>query len=191
VIQCRPAAGNNGSRAAGRISNEQNGMSLMRTATEETGERGLAQPASSTYPSPRDYDFFGCRFVRDFRLEKCQESHAKCLSHIIFSPVSRCQFLDFFGVLCMSSFRGIPKENSVRDLPIGFLLFPRSDSMENIMSKPGITPEARMYRRPQKRKISMRSAAHHVAGPEQDYPTYRFSGRVFVEKPKHNPFKGL
>lgn len=56
------------------------------------------------------------------------------------------------------------------------------------MSKPGITPESAMRRRPRTKKISMRSAAHHVAGPEQDYPVYKFSGRVFVEKPKHKPF---
>lgn len=59
------------------------------------------------------------------------------------------------------------------------------------MSQPGITPTSSMRRRPKQRKISMRSAVHHVAGPEQDYPTYRFSGRIFNEKPKHNPFSGL
>ena len=59
------------------------------------------------------------------------------------------------------------------------------------MSKPGITPEARMRKKPTTRQISMRSATYHIAGREPDYPTYRFSGRVFVERPKHNPFKGL
>jgi hypothetical protein len=59
------------------------------------------------------------------------------------------------------------------------------------MAKPGITPDSRMRRKPQTRQISLRSAVHHIAGPEQSYPTYRFSGRVFLEKPKHNPFDGL
>lgn len=59
------------------------------------------------------------------------------------------------------------------------------------MSKPGITPTSSMRRKPTTRKISFASAVHHIAGQEQDYPTYRFSGRVFVERPKHNPFKGL
>ena len=59
------------------------------------------------------------------------------------------------------------------------------------MAKPGIVPEARMRRRPKTKKISMRSATYHIAGPEQDYPVYQFSGRVFVERPNANPFKGL
>lgn len=59
------------------------------------------------------------------------------------------------------------------------------------MSKPGITPTSSMRRKPLARKISFASAVHHVAGVEKDYPTYRFSGRVFVERPKHNPFKDL
>ena len=59
------------------------------------------------------------------------------------------------------------------------------------MAKPGITPDAGMRRKPRTKQISMRSATHHIAGPEQDYPVYRFSQRIFVEKPKHNPFKGL
>ena len=56
------------------------------------------------------------------------------------------------------------------------------------MSKPGITPDSRMRRKPQTRSISVRSAVHHISGTEQPYPTYNFSGRVFLEKPKHNPF---
>ena len=56
------------------------------------------------------------------------------------------------------------------------------------MSKPGITPDSRMRRKPQTRKISLRSAVHHIAGPEPDYPVYNFGPRVFVERPKHNPF---
>lgn len=61
----------------------------------------------------------------------------------------------------------------------------------NLMSLPGIVPDSRMRRRPLTRKISMRSVVHHLAGPEVDYPVYRFSGAVFVERPKHNPFAGL
>lgn len=59
------------------------------------------------------------------------------------------------------------------------------------MAIPGITPDSRMKRRPRTKQISMRSAVRSVSGPEQDYPVYQFSNRVFVEKPKHNPFKGL
>jgi len=59
------------------------------------------------------------------------------------------------------------------------------------MSQPGITPDSRMQRPPQQRKISMRSAVFHIAGPEQDYPVYQFSNRHFLEKPNHNPFNGL
>jgi hypothetical protein len=35
----------------------------------------------------------------------------------------------------------------------------------------------------------MRSVVHHVAGPEQPYPTLRFSDRIYVDLPNHNPFK--
>ena len=56
------------------------------------------------------------------------------------------------------------------------------------MAQPGITPDSRMNRKPQTRKISMRSAVHHIAGQEPPYPVYQFSGRIFVERPKHNPF---
>ena len=58
----------------------------------------------------------------------------------------------------------------------------------SIMSKPGITPDAGMRRRPSTRKISMRSAVHHIAGQEQPYPVHQFSNRVFVERANHNPF---
>lgn len=48
-----------------------------------------------------------------------------------------------------------------------------------------------MRRKPSTRKISMRSAVHHIAGPEVDYPVYKFSQRYFVERPQHNPFADL
>lgn len=56
------------------------------------------------------------------------------------------------------------------------------------MAKPGITPDSGMGRKPQTRQISMRSAVYHLAGPEQPYPVYRFSGKYFVERPNHKPF---
>lgn len=59
------------------------------------------------------------------------------------------------------------------------------------MAKPGITPDSGMRKRPRRKVISMRSASFHVAGEEPPYPVYPFSRRVFVEKPNHNPFKGL
>ena len=59
------------------------------------------------------------------------------------------------------------------------------------MAIPGIVPDSRMGRKPQVKKISMRSAVQHIAGQESSYPTYRFSGKIFVERPQHNPFKGL
>jgi len=46
-------------------------------------------------------------------------------------------------------------------------------------------------KKPRTRVLSMKNLVFAVAGPEKDYPTYRFSGKVFVEKPKHNPFKNL
>lgn len=73
----------------------------------------------------------------------------------------------------------------------GFYCFPDQTLVESRVSKPGITPESRMFRRPQTRKISMRSAVHHIAGQEQNYPVQKFSGRVFVERPNHNPFAGI
>lgn len=57
------------------------------------------------------------------------------------------------------------------------------------MAKPGMTPVR--GRKPTTRKISIRSAVHHISGQEQSYPTYQFSGKHFFEKPQHNPFKGL
>lgn len=89
----------------------------------------------------------------------------------IFFNFQEHDFLDFLPYLCISAF-----------LQFG---------AEKFMSQPGITPESKMRRPPKQRKISMRSAVHHIAGPEQDYPTYRFSGRIFLERPKHNPFEGL
>ena len=46
-------------------------------------------------------------------------------------------------------------------------------------------------RKPRTRKISIRSASHHLAGPEQPYPVYQFSDRTFIGRKGHNPFKGL
>ena len=44
---------------------------------------------------------------------------------------------------------------------------------------------------PSKRIIDDRSLVFGLAGPEQPYPTYQFSGnRVRWEYPKHNPFAG-
>lgn len=45
---------------------------------------------------------------------------------------------------------------------------------------------------PRKRRIDARSLSYALAGPEQPYPVYQFSGRrVKIERPGHNPFKGL
>jgi hypothetical protein len=57
------------------------------------------------------------------------------------------------------------------------------------MAKPGMQPVT--GRKPRTRKVSGRSAVFALAGQEPDYPVYTFSNRIFVEKPKHNPFKGL
>lgn len=46
-------------------------------------------------------------------------------------------------------------------------------------------------RKPRTKKISVRSITHAVSGAETPYPVYRFSNKHYVEKPKHNPFKGL
>ena len=43
-------------------------------------------------------------------------------------------------------------------------------------------------RRPRTRRISGRSVSFALAGKEKDYPVYKFSGRLFYERPKHNPF---
>jgi hypothetical protein len=57
------------------------------------------------------------------------------------------------------------------------------------MAKPGITP--RRGRKPRTKKVTIRSASHHLAGAEKPYPVYHFSARTFVERKGHNPFKGL
>ena len=57
------------------------------------------------------------------------------------------------------------------------------------MAKPGITGQR--GRKPRTRKVSMKSASHALAGQEQPYPVYQFSRRTFIERPGHNPFKGL
>lgn len=46
-------------------------------------------------------------------------------------------------------------------------------------------------RKPVTRKVSGRGLAFALAGLEQPYPVYRFGGRVKIERPNHNPFKGL
>ena len=46
-------------------------------------------------------------------------------------------------------------------------------------------------RKPVTRNLSGRSVVHAIDGRERPYPVYRFSRRVFAEKPNHNPFKGL
>ena len=46
-------------------------------------------------------------------------------------------------------------------------------------------------RKPVTRNLSLRSLATAVAGVEQPYPHYRFSGRVFLERPRAYPFSEL
>ena len=46
-------------------------------------------------------------------------------------------------------------------------------------------------RKPVTRRISVKALVHALSGKEQPYPVYRFSGRQFYAKPKHNPFKDL
>jgi hypothetical protein len=46
-------------------------------------------------------------------------------------------------------------------------------------------------RKPRKRNTNVRAISTALAGREQPYPTYRFSGKVFLERPGHNPFDGL
>ena len=46
-------------------------------------------------------------------------------------------------------------------------------------------------KKPKIRIFNVRSLSIAVDGLEKPYPVYRFSGRVFVERPKHNPFAGL
>jgi hypothetical protein len=66
--------------------------------------------------------------------------------------------------------------------------FPSPLLKDSLMAIPGITPDSGMRRRPTTRKISMRSAVHHIAGQEPPYPVYQFSQRIFIERPKHKPF---
>lgn len=46
-------------------------------------------------------------------------------------------------------------------------------------------------RKPRVRTLSGRAIVHAIDGMERPYPAYKFSRRVFAEKPRHNPFKGL
>lgn len=64
-----------------------------------------------------------------------------------------------------------------------------SPSLSALETQRGIA--SRRGRKPTTRKVSVRSAAYALAGPEQEYPVYRFSNRIFLERPKHNPFKDL
>ena len=57
------------------------------------------------------------------------------------------------------------------------------------MAKPGMT--AISGRKPQARKISVRSISFALSGEEAPYPVYNFSGRDFIERKGHNPFAGL
>ena len=57
------------------------------------------------------------------------------------------------------------------------------------MAKPGMQPVS--GRKPRTRKVSVQSASLALSGVEQPYPVYQFSNRAFIERPKHNPFKGL
>ena len=57
------------------------------------------------------------------------------------------------------------------------------------MAKPGITPTR--GRKPRTQKVTVKSASHNLAGPEQPYPVYQFSRRTFLERKNHNPFDGL
>jgi hypothetical protein len=54
------------------------------------------------------------------------------------------------------------------------------------MAIPGITPKR--GRKPIIQKVSVRAASHALAGPEQPFPVYTFSRRIFIERPGHNPF---
>lgn len=44
---------------------------------------------------------------------------------------------------------------------------------------------------PVRRSVNWRSLVLAAVGPTPKYPTYQFSRRTFLEKPTHNPFKGL
>ena len=41
-------------------------------------------------------------------------------------------------------------------------------------------------RKPRNRKVGVRALVHVLDGPEKPYPVWRFSSRVFNEKPNHN-----
>lgn len=46
--------------------------------------------------------------------------------------------------------------------------------------------------KPTRRVVDVRSLSYALAGAEQPYPVYQWSaGRVRLEYPRHNPFKGL
>lgn len=56
----------------------------------------------------------------------------------------------------------------------------------------GTTPVNIPKNAPARRTIDLRSLQYGVAGPEQPYPVYAFSGyRTKWEYPGHNPFAGL
>lgn len=57
------------------------------------------------------------------------------------------------------------------------------------MAKPGMQPVT--GRKPVRRRISGKSISIALSGGEKPYPVYQFSRRQFIEKPGHNPFKGL
>lgn len=44
---------------------------------------------------------------------------------------------------------------------------------------------------PRDRKVKLRALVFAIDGPERPYPVYRFSRATKIERPKHNPFKGL
>ena len=46
-------------------------------------------------------------------------------------------------------------------------------------------------RKPKKRVLSGRAVVFAINGKERPYPVYQFSNRSFIERPNHNPFKGL
>ena len=57
---------------------------------------------------------------------------------------------------------------------------------------PSSTPVNIPTASPQRRTIDMRSLQYGLAGPEQPYPVYQFSGyRIRYEWPGHNPFSGI
>ena len=46
-------------------------------------------------------------------------------------------------------------------------------------------------RKPVTRRLSGRALVMAIDGPEKPFPVYTFSRRVFIERPRHNPFRGL